>query len=123
MPGEDAGTPGDDAAVADAGDHDAAADGMTWGCVWGECVSQNDADGDGVTADTDCDDGDPAVYPGFGGPTEEGPWGAPTCCDGKDNDCDGVTDGGAEGVGDGCCNIWVPCMAALADSHDDEIGR
>ena len=37
-----------------------------------------DADGDGVTAeDGDCDDTDPAVYPG-----------AEEACDGVDNDCD-----------------------------------
>jgi hypothetical protein len=73
-----------------------------------------DADGDGVTADTDCDDTDATVYPGFGGMEEEGPWGSPTCCDGKDNDCDGVADGGEEGFSDGCCHLWAPCMEAAS---------
>jgi len=41
-----------------------------------------DEDGDGVTVgDGDCDDGDPAVYPG-----------ATDLCDGRDQDCDGQTD-------------------------------
>jgi hypothetical protein len=40
-----------------------------------------DADGDGVTEDVDCDDGDPAVYPG-----------ADETCNGMDDDCDGYVD-------------------------------
>ena len=58
-----------------------------------------DADGDGYgygdaglyTCDrraADCDDADPAVSPG----ALEGPEGDPTCADGIDNDCDGLTD-------------------------------
>ena len=43
-----------------------------------------DEDGDGVPASEDCDDGDPAVYPG-----------AEELCDGVDNDCDGEIDVGA----------------------------
>ena len=40
-----------------------------------------DDDGDGFSADEDCDDADPSAYPG-----------APEPCDGVDNDCDGVDD-------------------------------
>ncbi|RSK40257.1 MopE-related protein [Mangrovimonas spongiae] len=46
------------------------------------CSSLDD-DGDGVTADIDCDDQDANIYPG-----------APEICDGKDNNCDGNTDEG-----------------------------
>ena len=41
-----------------------------------------DDDGDGFTADVDCDDRDADVNPA-----------AVETCDGKDNDCDGATDG------------------------------
>jgi hypothetical protein len=45
-------------------------------------TSPEDADGDGVTvADGDCDDEDPAVYPG-----------APESCNASDDDCDGAID-------------------------------
>jgi large repetitive protein len=40
-----------------------------------------DADGDGFTADDDCDDGDASVYPG-----------ATEVCDGRDNNCDDEID-------------------------------
>ncbi len=51
-----------------------------------------DNDGDGVNSCTDCDDNDGAVYPGN---TE-------ICNDGKDNDCNGFTDG-ADPACVGCC--------------------
>ncbi|MFN7144308.1 MAG: M23 family metallopeptidase, partial [Myxococcota bacterium] len=47
----------------------------------GLVCGSTDADGDGHTSDTDCDDGNATVYPG-----------APEYCDGQDDDCDGVTD-------------------------------
>ncbi len=43
-----------------------------------------DADGDGVTADVDCNDDDAAIFPG-----------AEEVCDLQDNDCDGDIDNGA----------------------------
>ena len=49
-----------------------------------------DADGDGATADVDCRDDDPQVYPG-----------AAEACDDKDNDCDALTDEGFV-KGDAC---------------------
>jgi len=49
----------------------------------GDDDTAGDEDGDGVSSeDGDCDDTDPAVYPG-----------ATEICDGRDNDCDGVVDG------------------------------
>jgi subtilase family serine protease len=43
-----------------------------------------DNDSDGYPSDVDCDDNDSSVNPGV----TEGPYGDPTCNDGKDNDCD-----------------------------------
>ncbi len=54
--------------------------------AWAECSTDLDGDGFGEgDCGSDCDDGDPDVYPG-----------APEICDGKDSDCDGVIhlDGG-----------------------------
>ena len=60
---------------------------MRWGCValvLAACdrpPEKTDEDADGVFADVDCDDSDPAVFPGV----TENPY------DGKDNDCDAST--------------------------------
>jgi hypothetical protein len=48
-------------------------------------ASAVDADGDGVTAPTDCNDADPLIYPGATDPCED---------DGVDNDCDEEIDEG-----------------------------
>lgn len=54
-----------------------------------------DGDGDGFYDETcggdDCDDGDPLVYPGYPESDKMG-----NCADGKDNDCDGLTDADPE---------------------------
>ena len=66
---EETGVEGGDSAGADSGGGDSDSD------------QPLDEDGDGVTADTDCDDLDPAIFPG-----------ADELCDERDNDCDGEID-------------------------------
>ncbi len=55
----------------------------------------SDGDGDGFDVGSDCNDGDPAIYPG-----------AAELCDFADNDCNGLTDEGYDVDGDGftTCN-------------------
>ena len=68
-------------------------------CTTGNCagVPFKDSDGDGqedeVCGGDDCDDGDPSVY-----------LNAPEACDGKDNDCDALTD---EDLGTTTCGLGV----------------
>ena len=63
-----------------------------------------DADGDGFSAKSDCNDGDPTVYPR-----------APELCDGQDNDCDGVVPSDElDNDGDG----YVVCGPAGVDCSD-----
>ncbi len=65
-------------------------------------------DGDGYTSDIDCDDNDSSVHPG----ATEGPFGDLTCNDGKDNDCDGSTDGN-----DTNCNAPVSDLTVTSVSN------
>ena len=87
---DDAGVDDDDAADDDdAGvDDDDAADDDDAGVDDDDTTSATDADGDGVPASSDCDDSDPANFPGNF-----------ESCDGQDNDCDGLEDAGSPGVG------------------------
>jgi hypothetical protein len=68
-----------------------------------------DEDGDGVTADEDCDDGDATVYPG-----------AAELCDGKDNNCDGRfdidDDDDEDGIAD--CEDYCPVYASPLSPGD-----
>ena len=63
-----------------------------------------DADGDGSYSDEDCDDADATVYPG-----------AEELCDGKDNDCDGVSEGEGDADLDGLydCEDYCPIQVDL----------
>ncbi len=77
-----------------------------------------DLDGDGVTADEDCDDSDPDVYPG-----------AEEICNALDDDCDGEIDEGAGDVvyadadGDGWGNDEVTTNAcSTGDGWVDTTG-
>ncbi len=59
-----------------------------------------DDDGDGVSPPADCDDTDPAIFPG-----------ASEVCDGRDNDCDGLGDEGDPGAG-GLCDTGLEGLCA-----------
>jgi len=62
-----------------------------------------DADGDGFSADEDCDDYNAAVHPGA----------SEVACDGEDNDCDGqFLPEDLDGDGDG----YSPCLGDCDDS-------
>ena len=78
-----------------------------------------DADGDGVLAEFDCDDTDAAVFPG-----------APEVCDGDDQDCDGNADDGVlvtfwfdddgDGYGAGSSTaLGCDAPAGMAANQDD----
>ena len=64
-----------------------------------QCRQLFDGDEVGSTSSSlrvgDCDDNDPATYPG-----------AEEICDGRDNDCDGEID---EGLPEGCCSVDIDC--------------
>ncbi len=74
--------------------------------VFGSCTADQDADGDGFTADEDCDDNDASVNPD-----------AVEICDGIDNNCDGQIDEGllseffVDEDGDGYGDTDQPVMA------------
>ena len=76
-----------------------------------------DADGDGWFSPDDCDDGDPAVYPG-----------ATEACNGVDDDCDGFVDeeltpprwyADADGDGWGDASVFVDACVAPEGYVDD----
>ena len=70
-----------------------------------------DQDGDGFDIDQDCDDTDPAVYPG-----------AVEVCDGVDQDCDELIDNGTDSDQDGIADICDPCPEdPLDDSDGDDV--
>ncbi len=78
-------------------------------CQNGECVDgQVDYDGDGARAEDDCNDLDPAIFPG-----------AEEVCDGEDQDCDGDVDEGFDVDLDGytICGANEP---DLVDCNDDD---
>ena len=74
-------------------------------------LSNVDADGDGYTADEDCDDSDASVHAG-----------ATEICDGIDNDCDGEVDEDVTGTwyrdadGDGYGDVEAPVEACTQPS-------
>jgi hypothetical protein len=76
-------------------------------CSAGRCVPDTtDADKDGVTVLTDCDDTNPAIHPG-----------AIEICNNKDENCDGKIDEGFDKDGDG----FFSCAhgTKIADCNDD----
>lgn len=76
---EDPGTQTQDTSVQDTDDRDTGDSADDTGDSGDTGQGAVDADGDGVTAELDCDDNDPERSPLL-----------PEVCDGKDNDCDGV---------------------------------
>lgn len=65
---------------------------------YGVKVTAVDADGDGYTSDVDCDDTNSAIYPG-----------ATEVCNGVDDNCDTIVDGGADADGDGIGSVCDNC--------------
>ncbi len=96
---DDSGSGDDDSASGDddtAGDDDSAGgDDDTAGDDDDSAAVDND--GDGVAVGSDCDDSDPANYPGNS-----------EVCDGADNDCDTEADNGIPNDGAGCQDPGMP---------------
>ncbi len=88
-----------------------------------QASAPTDADGDGFTADVDCDDADAASHPAApeipgddrdndcDGQVDEAAPDAETCGDGLDNDQDGLIDEGCNG---GPCTSDADCLDACA---------
>ncbi len=77
------------------------------GCPVADEPGPVDLDGDGVPAESDCDDRDPARAPGLA-----------EACDGVDNDCDGSAEGEADEDHDGFA-ACEECDDARADVFPD----
>ncbi len=69
------------------------------------CYTPADSDGDGVAAPADCDDNDPAIFPG-----------AAESCNGLDDDCNGSIDEGDPGGG-AACGTGQPGVCAAGTKH------
>src|SRR5262249_25480344 len=105
---------------------------LGYACAQGFCQSAcADHDSDGVgfgpmcSGVQDCNDEDPAETPG----KTEGPHGSPSCSDGKDNDCNGLTDAqepscrracwnGIDDDGDGLVDMDDPGCASPDDADE-----
>ncbi len=81
-------------------------DGIDQDCDGFDAVSSMDADGDGSPASEDCDDNDWGRAPHL-----------PEVCDGRDNDCDLVVDDGFDEDGDG---VTVCGPDGVPDNADDD---
>lgn len=84
-------------------------DGIDQDCFGGDlkCEDIADVDGDGYANSIDCHPDNKDIYPG-----------AVEVCDGIDNDCDGVVDGGNPGGGEACggdskCSDVMACTSGV----------
>lgn len=78
------------------------------GCAWitaEDAAARRDQDGDGYSADVDCDDQDATISPGADEPA----------CATTDQDCSGVLNGSVDADGDGLTACAGDCDDALAD--------
>jgi hypothetical protein len=113
-PVDDSDTTGEDSVSGEdsgGGDDDSGAD---------DSGAVEDADGDGAAVDVDCDDNNPAIYPG-----------ADERCDGVDNDCDeaidedpvdglgAYVDGDGDGFGGGALTLTCALVEGLVEVGGD----